>query len=123
MNTIEQAEATIKRARELEQAVKDGKSVELKTSKGAWEKAICSLADDFYSCIMIGMEYRIIEPKRRRPWTKEEAEAHLGWVLVSRGGRKTLFSGHEDLSYLQVERYNVHPIGQPDQLKPCWVEE
>ena len=134
MTAIEQAKQNIARAEELERAVKDGKTVTLHAHPQdvpIGDKT----ADEFFSSLANGFKFSIIEPKRRRPWTREEAERHTGWVLVRPDGmRATLASIHNgravsthsvdpSLESLCRDNWHIHLPGQPDDLKPCSVEE
>ena len=134
MTAIEQAKQNIARAEELERAVKDGKAVEFEVA-GKWHLSSLREAADFFEEFDgDGSGYRIIEPKRRRPWTREEAERHVGWVLVPHDGvgREPIHSVCEnavDTHTMHVfftsmtTGWRVHLPGQPDDLKPCSVEE
>ena len=135
MTAIEQAKQNIARAEELAQAVKDGKAVEFEVA-GKWHLSSLHEAADFFEEFDgDGSGYRIIEPKRRRPWTREEAERHVGWVLVSPGLKVACITWMDDerlywnhgpnpsLSEACKNNWHVHLPGQPDDLKPCSVEE
>jgi len=140
MTAIEQAKKNIARAEELAQAVKDGRAVQIyrkNFTPQRWELSVNKLADNFYDSIVDGFEYRIIEPKRRRPWTREEAERHVGWVLVSPDGKRgslvCIWESTRCLHFASGQNptleeacknnWHVHLPGQPDDLKPCSVEE
>jgi len=138
MTAIEQAKKNIARAEELAQAMKDGKKVERKLLHNeTWEPSTNTVADQFYTSIGRSTEYRIVEPKRRRPWTREEAERHVGWVLVSPDGKRgslvCIWESTRCLHFASGQNptleeacknnWHVHLPGQPDDLKPCSVEE
>jgi len=134
MNAYEQAKKNIARAEELAQAVKDGKRVEFRYGEGPWRFNANDDAWMFFKDIH-QFEYRILEPKRRRPWTREEAERHVGWVLVSKDGKgavisaffcESAISGHAvdpTLEELCNHGWRVYRTDKPEDLKPCWVEE
>ena len=136
MTAIEQAKKNIARAEELERAVKDGKAVEFEVA-GKWHLSSLREAADFFEEFDgDGSGYRIIEPKRRRPWTREEAERHVGWVLVSPGGKRAVLLNADDitvawatnarnprLSEISNDNWHVCLSNTPDDLKPCSVEE
>lgn len=133
MTAIEQAKKNIARAEELERAMKDGKTVMLQAHPQdvpIGDKT----ADEFFSSLANGFKFSIIEPNRRRPWTREEAERHVGCVLVPHDGvgREPIHSVCEnavDTHTMHVfftsmtTGWHVHLPGQPDDLKPCSVEE
>lgn len=116
--TYEEAKKLIARAEELAQAVKDGKTVIL---DGLDEKTSSKTAEQFFLNLTRNCAYTIAQPKTRRPWTQEEAEAHLGWVLVAPDGSKSLITSAVNLG--QNYSWQVHPVGHPDQRKPAYVEE
>ena len=137
MTAIEQAKKNIARAEELAQAVTDGKAVEFEVA-GKWHLSSLHEAADFFEEFDgDGSGYRIIEPKRRRPWTREEAERHVGWVLVSPDGKRgslvCIWESTRCLHFASGQNptleeacknnWHVHLPGQPDDLKPCSVEE
>jgi hypothetical protein len=82
-----------------------------------------------------GKRYRLKPTPVRRPFTEKEAQRLVGCVLVSpEGKRGTALAGYPskaswthniDPTFAQManEKWHYHLPGQPDDLKPCWVEE
>ncbi len=121
--TYEEAKKLIARAEELAQAVKNGKNLQCATDGSKeFECAGNTEVDEFFRALQRGVEYRIAQPKTRRPWTQKEAEEHLGWVLVAPDGAKYLMV-YTFATNRYTEGWQVHPVGQPDKIKPAYVEE
>ncbi len=77
--------------------------------------------------IMRGYQYRLKPAKTIRPFTEQEARRLVGCVLVnpSNGGSFVLINnvyGQTLFDYAD-KRWHYHLPGDPDNLKPCWVEE
>ena len=78
-------------------------------------------------CIMSGVsQYRLKPAKTRRPFTEQEARRLVGCVLVDSMGSRSVIPGEPSgatLGTAVLHQWHYHPPGDPDNLKPCWVEE
>jgi hypothetical protein len=78
-------------------------------------------------CVFAGRKYRLKPAKTRRPLTEQESQALLGGVVVNGDGLLpalvTVQWGAESLAHAAKNGWHYHFPGDPDNLKPCWVEE
>ena len=73
-----------------------------------------------------GGKYRLKPAKTRRPFTEQEARRLVGCVLVDSMGSRSVIPGEPSgatLGTAVLHQWHYHPPGDPDNLKPCWVEE
>ena len=106
----------VRSAETLAAALASGMQIRFE-APGSGKGVITSFASesDFYAGLSQGYTYHIETPKRRRPWTREEAEAHLGCVLVPPDRRSTNRHLPPPWRILLVERRSksvAHPAGR-----------
>ena len=127
----------VRSAETLAAALASGMQIRFE-APGSGKGVITSFASesDFYAGLSYGYTYHIETPKRRRPWTREEAEAHLGCVLVPPTGARQIatclhhgeffwWSGgaNPSLTRLAEEGWQFHLPGHPKDLKPAYRED
>jgi hypothetical protein len=115
----------MKHAAEVLQWAADGKEFEYITCLGKTAPPAL-LPQTWLGNIMSGGKYRLKPAKTRRPFTEQEARRLVGCVLVEPNCPPWVNTSAMLPSTRQTaveHEWHYHLPGDPDNLKPCWVEE
>ena len=121
-------------AAEVLQWLADEKPVQWHGAYG-WRDSNIAHVNVFENIVKYGAKYRLKPAKTRRPFIDQEARRLVGCVLVSPDNKRSVCYGITEnsvrrsmyrdatLSIMEIESWHYHLPGDPDNLKPCWVEE
>ena len=105
----------------------DGRDVQaVIESTGEWvESRVSDGAGMTEHILRRGGKYRLKPAKTRRPLTEHEARRLVGVVVTGKSGvwLCTYPMNCVLCKQAETEEWHYHLPGDPDNLKPCWVEE
>jgi hypothetical protein len=105
----------------------DGKPFEYVNPAGVVFQSVGDPEHWIRAVISFGGTYRLKPAKTRRPFTEKEARRLVGCVIVGHGDYGVYIAtrdpGADWREGLAKDGARYHLPGDPDNLKPCWVEE